>query len=254
MVVAALIAVAAACTSGDAPATARPTRDLIIFTPTFTPTPITPTPQNTPLPAPGDILTATAAANAVSPDDQAARLAAANLATGLAVAESAIQVVAVEPRTWDGREIACDTPETPLQQIGTAGYQVLLLLDDVVHTYRVVDAEVRQCDSTPLDEVNPDVYILVDLVAGELVALGQRRIGVELNLPTRRIRLLEIEPVVWEDVSLGCQRGGATAAPLSTNGYRFVLAAGENEYEFHTSFDTITLCETRPLQTGDGSG
>lgn len=80
-------------------------------------------------------------------------------------------------------------------------------------------------------------------MAGELVRLAMRRLGEELDLPTRRMRLVEVRPVQWTDSSLGCPQTGQTYTPMQTDGYRIVVAAGDGEYIFHSDFDRVLPCD-----------
>lgn len=82
-----------------------------------------------------------------------------------------------------------------------------------------------------------------DPVAAELVALAQRRVAQELNLPTRRVRVIEVKPFVWPDISLGCPEPGETYLAGDIDGYRLVLEVGDVQYIFHTDFDRVVPCD-----------
>lgn len=90
--------------------------------------------------------------------------------------------------------------------------------------------------------------LAVDPVASELAMLAQRRIAQDLNLPARRVRIVEVTPYVWTDTSLGCPAPGETYAALTVDGYRIVLSAGDNEYIFHTDFDRALPCDAKNEQ------
>jgi hypothetical protein len=82
-----------------------------------------------------------------------------------------------------------------------------------------------------------------DPVAAELVALAQRRVAQDLNLPTRRIRLIEVKAFIWSDISLGCPEPDQTYAVGDIDGYRIVLEVGDVQYIFHTDFDRVIPCD-----------
>jgi hypothetical protein len=90
--------------------------------------------------------------------------------------------------------------------------------------------------------------LAVDPVASELAMLAQRRIAEDLNLPVRRVRIVEVTPYVWTDSSLGCPVPGETYTALTVDGYRIVLSAGDNEYIFHTDFDRPLPCDAKNEQ------
>lgn len=94
---------------------------------------------------------------------------------------------------------------------------------------------------TPAPETN-DV-LNVDPVAAELAMLAQRRVAQDLGLPVRGVRVLEVESYTWTDTSLGCPIAGETYTAIAVYGYRIVLAAGDNQYIFHTDPDRVLPCD-----------
>lgn len=84
----------------------------------------------------------------------------------------------------------------------------------------------------------------LDPVAAELVRLAQRRLGEELDLPTRRLSVIEVRPLQWPDSSLGCPLPGQAYTPVRIDGYRIVLRARDKDYIFHSDFDRVIPCES----------
>ena len=98
--------------------------------------------------------------------------------------------------------------------------------------------------ATPvLVEQTPEALIDIDPIAAELVAIAQRDVAEELDLPTRRVQLIDIEGFVWEDSSLGCPLPNQDYAPIESFGYRIVVSAGNEEYIYHTDFDRVLPCD-----------
>ena len=95
---------------------------------------------------------------------------------------------------------------------------------------------------TPTAE-STGVSLESDQVAADLAALAQRRVAQELNLPVRRVEIVEVEVYIWPDTSLGCPLAGQTYTPATVDGYRIVLSAGDRKYIFHTDFDRVIPCE-----------
>jgi len=94
------------------------------------------------------------------------------------------------------------------------------------------------------ESVSPvDDQLANDPVAAELAALAQRRVAQDLNLPTRRVQIVDVTAFAWVDTSLGCPTPGETYSPGEVDGYRIVLSAGEQEYIFHTDFDRVIPCD-----------
>jgi hypothetical protein len=67
----------------------------------------------------------------------------------------------------------------------------------------------------------------------------------ELDLAARRIRVIDVMPVTWTDSSLGCPQPGETYPPITIEGYRIVLAAGDDEYIFHSDSTQVIACDAR---------
>lgn len=80
-------------------------------------------------------------------------------------------------------------------------------------------------------------------VAAELVLIAQRQVAAALDLPQRRVRLVDITPYRWTDSSLGCPLAGQTYVPVLSDGYRIVLSVGDTVFYFHTDFDRVMPCE-----------
>lgn len=237
----AVMMAAFACSSGGAAPTVEPTQSLIRFTPTATIPPVTPAPTPSPPPPAAEVLAATTAAqNAGLPADVAVQ----SLTESRSIAAGDVEVVAVEAVEWPGSRLACDVEPDARGLPRFDGYRVLLLAEETVYTYHADNAgDALLCEETPVADLRPAVRVLVDAVAADLVSLAQRRLAADLDLPQTRIDLVELEPVTWDDNSLGCPAEGVTYAPGPIVGYRIVLAAGDATYAFHTDFTQVMRCD-----------
>lgn len=93
----------------------------------------------------------------------------------------------------------------------------------------------------PTPESTGDLTV-IDPIAAELVERAQAFIAAQNDLPIRRVRLVEVQPYIWSDTSLGCPTPGFVYAPALVDGYRIVLTTGEQFHLFHTDFDRIVPC------------
>jgi hypothetical protein len=184
-----------------------------------------------------------AARNVPSVDEQFARLALEDAAGRAGLDAADFDVVYTQAARWAGATLNCSAEDVDPGDSGIDGYRMILLNNDQVYDYRAAGDTLRFCGTDSLDSLDPDTLILVDPVAGDLVALGQRRLSGELGIPTRRVRLIALDRERWTDSSLGCPLEGQVYQPVITDGYRIVLSAGTVEYVFHTSFDRLILCE-----------
>ncbi|MFQ6001453.1 MAG: hypothetical protein ACE5LG_07255 [Anaerolineae bacterium] len=76
---------------------------------------------------------------------------------------------------------------------------------------------------------------LVDLAKGDLA----RRLGVRVE----EVTLVSAEAVEWPDASLGNPQPGMVYAQVITPGYKIILSAGGQEYEYHSDQERVVLVE-----------
>jgi hypothetical protein len=88
-----------------------------------------------------------------------------------------------------------------------------------------------------------DALMAQDPVAAELVGIAQRLVAADRDLPSNRIFLVDVRPVVWTDSALNCGAPRSEIVEQETDGYRIVLQAGDQEYLFHTDVDRVVPCE-----------
>lgn len=232
--------------------TPPPTQILIPPTITDTPTPVTPTITAPTLPGPEEIANVTPTAGAVLIPAIAQPLVIeviADLAQRLAVSEDTIRLVRLEAATWTSIDFGCGEERLPgVENLKVDGYRLVLAVGEETYEYHTDSGSTfRQCErqGAVVGEVDPQTLLDIDPVAAELVILAQRRLGQTLNLPTVRIRLVDIVPVTWTDSSLGCPSPGQEYRSIEVDGYRIVMAVGDEEYIFHTDSERLTPCDVQ---------
>ena len=127
--------------------------------------------------------------------------------------------------------------ETPIPQV------ILPTATPEATLPRPGDIAVASPQAAASDAPADSISLETDPVAAELVALARRRIAQELNLPSQRVQLVEIQAVRWPDSSLGCPAAGQAYTQGEVDGYRMVLSAGDRQYYFHTDFDRALPCD-----------
>lgn len=95
-------------------------------------------------------------------------------------------------------------------------------------------------ETTP--EASLDDLLATDPIAAELVALAQRLVADQLDLPARRVRLVDVQPITWDDTSLGCPAPNQSYEAATVDGYRIVLTTGDEFHLYHTDFDRVIPC------------
>jgi hypothetical protein len=232
-----------------ATATPAPTLTLIPATATYTPTPVTPTSTPAGLPGPADLVTPSADSGPVLIPAQAQPLlqrALDELAAQLSVDSSDIHVLRLERAQWTSIDLGCgEEAATQVANMEIEGFRFLLEAGGETYEYHTDDrSAVRLCETVGIVEgQTEDLTLEMDPVAAGTVALAQRRLADQLDLPQSRIRVVDVMPVKWTDSSLGCPQPGQDYTPIAIDGYRILLAAGEEEYIFHSDSTQVLACD-----------
>jgi len=80
--------------------------------------------------------------------------------------------------------------------------------------------------------------------AEKAVQLARADLARRLGLKAEAIAVASVEAVHWPSTALGCPQPGMMYAQVITPGYRVVLVAGGQRYEYHTDKGTnAVLCE-----------
>lgn len=82
-----------------------------------------------------------------------------------------------------------------------------------------------------------------------LVENAKEDLSQRLSVSTAQIRLIEAVEVEWSDSSLGCPQPDMSYLQVITPGYRILLNANAQVYEYHSNRDTYVIyCEnSNPL-------
>lgn len=81
----------------------------------------------------------------------------------------------------------------------------------------------------------------------EPLAAAVADLAANLEIDPTDISLVSMEAQEWRDASLGCPQEGMMYAQVITPGYLIILAAADQQYEYHTDLTTnVVLCEAQP--------
>lgn len=235
----------AACEPADRPIP-LPTSTLIPVTATFTPTPVLPTAPPPPVTAPEGLLPTPRAqplqpllgtSAELEPGFIAAMMQA--LAADLGITPDLIRLAQVEARVWITQDLGCSAE--PALQAPILGYQVRLLVGTTLYPFHTNGTTTfTRCPTTTL--VRGSLLVAADPIAAEMFNLAQRQLAQQLDLPARRIQLVDMFPVTWADTSLGCPQADTSYTPAALAGYRLVVAVGAERYAFHTDSERLYPC------------
>jgi hypothetical protein len=79
--------------------------------------------------------------------------------------------------------------------------------------------------------------------AEKMILLAQTDLAGRLSISEEEILVQSVEPVTWTDAGLGCPQPGQAYAQVLTPGFRVILEADGQVYEYHTGEpERIILC------------
>ncbi len=91
----------------------------------------------------------------------------------------------------------------------------------------------------PVEKEPPEMTpISIDDLPASLQAVARKAIALlsdQLSLDPGEIQLLSAAAVTWSDSSLGCPRPGMAYLQVLTDGYRVVLSANGQAYDYHAN-------------------
>ncbi|MBN1967111.1 MAG: hypothetical protein JW910_20825 [Anaerolineae bacterium] len=228
----------------DLAGTVVPTRTLVPLTATPTALPPTATPTHLPPPAPADLATATGQAVTIPAQAQIVLgLVIDHLAARLDVPAEAIGVWGVEHVTWPDANLGCEGMEDafPDEDNQVEGYRITLTHGGEQYVYHA-DRTNRFDACTGQVEPVAGEPVILDPVVNSLVDQASRALAAELDLPQRRVFLVEVTPYEWPDSSLGCPLPDQEYVATPALGYRIVLRVGQTPYYYHADFRHAFQC------------
>lgn len=77
----------------------------------------------------------------------------------------------------------------------------------------------------------------------KLVELAKDNLARRLGVGVKEVTLVSAEAVEWPDASLGNPQPGMVYAQVVTPGYKIILSAGGQEYEYHSDQERVILVE-----------
>ncbi len=71
----------------------------------------------------------------------------------------------------------------------------------------------------------------------QLIDRAKAKVATLARASAGSVQVVSVESVEWPDSSLGCPQAGMMYAQVITPGYKIVLSAGGQSYEFHSATD-----------------
>lgn len=199
-----------------------------------------------------------------------ARLA---LADRLGVDVETISVVSVEEREWSDAALGCAEPGQMYAQVITPGFEITLSVNGETYSYHsdmngilvLCDADGQPVERTEVSGAGEGVQAIkavtpavVDLGAitseprpeedslheapapgvpnaSSIVAnRAAQALAESLSIDVEAVEIVSVQRVEWRDSSLGCARPGQNYLMVITPGFRIMLEADGEQYEYHS--------------------
>ena len=95
-------------------------------------------------------------------------------------------------------------------------------------------------------EMTPSILLPEEPGLQDLITKVKADLAGRLSLPLEEITLIEFTEVEWSDSSMDCPEPGMSYLQVITPGYRIILQANGNSYEYHSNRDSyFVYCEGR---------
>lgn len=84
--------------------------------------------------------------------------------------------------------------------------------------------------------------MVTDPTLAKLIEDAKADLMKRANVTADEITVVSAEPTEWRDSSLGCPIPGVMYAQMITPGYKIVLEANGQQYNYHASTTTVRYC------------
>lgn len=249
-----LIGVLVACSPMQTPVPIA-TATVIASTSTTTATPNTPTaippPSSTPIEfsTPQSQVISTILETNIEINTQLTRAIISDLANYLNISTNRVQVVSVENAEWGENTLGCIDNSvyqeaiirTTLDTTQVEGLRYTLLVGNTIYEYHTENTDrYLRCQEQRI--VSDEVLVAVDPLAAEILGVVQALLAEELDLSSRRVQLVNMQPVTWSDTSLGCPSPDQTYTQVDIQGYHIVVTVADVLYVYHSDSNTAYPC------------
>lgn len=195
----------------------------------------------------------------VRPPDGLVQAAQQLLAAYLKLEPAALLLQSANIAEWPSSALGCPAPGQAYAQVLIDGFELIFV--DItqqqysVHTGESASQLILCQDSLPVDLLKEQAGQPGDTAVTEpaqlpapgdtLLGLARAALAQELGLAEDAIALVSAEPAEWRDSSLGCPKPDMTYLQVITPGFRFVLSAQGQQYEYHTDMgQRVVRCDS----------
>lgn len=154
-------------------------------------------------------------------------LAIQALAAQIGLPATSITMQSIKGVDWPNGCLGIDYKDTACTDVIVPGYRIMLEADGQTYEYR------SNSDGSLLLLAAP----IVKMPDNKVEDLAREALAVQLGIAKETITLVSIEAVDWPDSCLGITFSDMACATVITPGYRIILEANGQTYEYHTNKD-----------------
>jgi len=183
--------------------------------------------------------------------DAAVARASAVLAERLGLPRERIEVVSVTSDEMPLEDLGCPAAGEGAGKRSPAmiiGQEIILRVDDQEYVFHTDGRRLILCrigEERMSEQVWPEGEASEGRstsVEAQLVTMAVEDLAGRLGIDKSAIQVETVEAVEWPDTSLGCPEPGMMYAQVITPGYRILLKARGQIYEYHGSRSRVVYC------------
>ena len=181
------------------------------------------------------------------PFESPTEMAVHDLASRLGVDSDNVVVMDIKELEMPAADLGC--PGVPSVEAKEApggmvmGQEIVLAVGGREYVYRAHGWKVVACrppaELPPLPKAPPPGQV------GAPTEAARQDLSKQLGMSLEEIEVQSVEAVEWPDASLGCPQPGMMYAQVITPGYRILLRAGDETYEYHSDQKRAILCQPK---------
>jgi hypothetical protein len=212
--------------------------------PLSTPTAGEPTPTiGEPIPTIGEPAP-TAGEPTVLPEAAEVTLVKGDLAQRLNLAVDQIRVVSARAVDWPDTSLGCPKPNMFYAEVITPGFEIILETNGQEYAFHTGGGHFVLCEGgLPVEAPTAPATPALSPEAAALVEKARQDLITRAGVSAGDIAVKSVEAVQWRDGSLGCPQPGMNYIMVITPGYRIMLEAKGQAYEYHASLDSVVWCK-----------
>ncbi len=184
------------------------------------------------------------------PFESPTEMAVDDLASRLGVDSGDVVVMDIKELEMPAADLGCpgaasgEAKETPGGMV--TGQEIVLAVGSSEYVYRAHGWQVVACrppaELPPLPKAPPPGQV------GAPTETARQDLSKRLGMSLEEIEVQSVKAVEWPDASLGCPQPGMMYAQVITPGYRILLKAGDETYEYHSDQKRAILCQPEPIE------